>query len=324
MEAHSWPIIGQQPAVRFFEHLLNYEQRLPGKIGGSYILAGNSSSGKMTTLEYFLDKLAKISNTKPAVNDIARLEVFDDKREIGVSQARDFSNQIALSSFGGYYRIGIISSAEQLSIEAANALLKTLEDAREQVIIFLLTTSPDLLPPTVVSRSQIICFNSVSSDTIYEWLVSSHKTARTQARHVSRLASGRPGVALNLVQDKKIFEEHIAPVRVFCTALTTSLYERWQLVDKLLGNTKGTEAVAKVHKIITSWRLGLRDILLLHLHRPELVVHSLLEEELNLATKRLTPSDVRNLDGILNRALKYLQSNISPKLVLEQVMMNIQ
>lgn len=323
MKAHSWPIIGQNQAVRFFDHLINYEQRLPGHLGGSYVLSGITSTGKMTTLELFLEKLAKLSNNN-SVYDIARLEVLDDKKEIGVSQTRDFSNQMALSSFGGHYRIGIIRSAEQLSLEAANGLLKTLEDARDQVIIFLLTTSPDRLPATIVSRSQVISFNPVASDIIYQWLIDSHGTVRTQAKHIARLANGRPGIALSLIKDKKLLEDYISPVRSLCISLTSSLHERWQVAEKLLGNTKGIEAGQKAAAIISSWRLGLRDILLLHLNRPELLMYTLLQDELQLATRRVTPFDVRRFDTILERALQYIRSNINPKLVLEQVMMNIQ
>lgn len=324
MKEHSWPIIGQNQAINFFEHLLSYEQRLPGNLGGSYILSGSTSSGRMSTLTLFLEKLSKISHSKHSVYDIARLEILSEKKEIGIAQARDFSNQMALSSFGNYYRIGIIESAEYLSIEAANGLLKTLEDARDQAIIFLITTSLDQLPTTICSRSQVISFNSVSADTMYQWLIDSHKLPRTQAKHISRLANGRPGVAVSLLKDKKVVDEHIAPVRLLCSALTSSLYERWQMIDKLLGSAKGTDAGIKANSIISHWRLGLRDILLLHLNRPELVVHTLLLDELQLATKRLSPSDIRTYDSILERALIYIRSNINPKLVLEQAMMNIQ
>ncbi len=324
MKDHSWPIVGHNQAISFFDHLLHYEQRLPGKLGGSYILSGSTGTGRMSTLSIFLEKLAKLSHYKHSSYDIAQLNILNDKKEIGIAQAREFSNQMALSSFGSHYRIGIIESAELLSLEAANALLKTLEDARDQAIIFLLSTSPNLLPDTVRSRSQTIYFNPVPADIMYQWLIDTHTLPRTQAKHISRLANGRPGIAVSLLQDKKLVEEHIAPVRFLCSALTSSLYERWQMVEKLLGSYKGTDAGNRANSIICQWRLGLRDILLLHLNQPELVVHTLLQDELSLATKRLSPADVRRYDLILERAMMYIRSNINPKLVLEQAMMNIQ
>lgn len=324
MKTQPWPIVGHNQAINFFDHLLSYEERLPGQLGGSYILSGPDSSGKMATLQIFLERLASLSRYKHSIHDIARLQIFEDKKEIGVAQTRDFSNQMALSSFGGRYRIGIIESAEYLSLESANALLKTLEDAREQAMIFLITTGTDTLPKTVISRSQIITFKPVSANSLYEWLVNTHNSARTNAKYISRLALGKPGLAVSLSKDKKLVEQQLTPVRLFCSAITLSLYERWQLVDTLLGKSKGNENAAKAHLIISSWRLGLRDMLLLHLQRPELVVHTLLQDELQLAARRLSPLDLRRFDVILKRALQYVRANINPKLVLEQVMMNIQ
>lgn len=323
METKISTIIGQNQAIDFFNHLLDYEKRLQGQLGGCYILSGPVSCGKRSTLNFFLKELSLVCRSTYSEFDIPELNILPEKKEIGVTQTREFSNKMALSSFAGKYRIGIISSAETLSIEAANALLKTLEDARDQVMIFLLTTSPEYLPSTVLSRSQIIAFNSVSSNNIYDWLISTHKINRTQARHISRLANGCPGIALTLSEDKKLLEAKIMPVRILCSSLTIPLYERWQLTNKLLLNYKGIEATSKIMEILQSWRLGLRDMLLLHLQHPNLVIHTLLEDELHEAIKLLSPKDIRTLTLALNRAVSYVRANINPKLVLEQVMMNI-
>ncbi len=316
-------IIGQKQSVEFFNHLLEYEKRLPNQLGGCYVLSGPTSCGKRSTLNLFLNELAQICHSTFSNFDIPEIEIFQDKVEIGLEQIKEFNNKMTLSSFGGKYRIGIISSAESLSLKAANALLKTLEDARDQVIIFLLTTSPDYLPSTIVSRSQVITFSSVNSDSIYDWLITTHKINRTQARHISRLANGCPGIALTLAQDKKLLEAKVMPVRIFCSTLTIPLYERWQIISKLMGTSKGSEATVKTIEILQSWRLGLRDMLLLHLQRPELIVHTLLEDELQRSVKLLSPQDIKAYNLALDRALCYIRANISPKLVMEQVMMNI-
>ncbi len=318
MTSRNWSIIGQERAIRFFDKLLDYEEIHPGTLGGTFILAGSDSLGKTTALESFLDKLIGTNNA-----DIAELELLPDNKEIGVGQVREFSGRIALSSFGGHYRIGVVRSAETLSLEAANALLKTLEDARDQVIIFLLTTAPDLLPATVRSRSQTITFSSVSSTVLYDWLIESIGVTRPHAKNFSRLAGGRPGIAWSLAKDKKLLEERLLPVRTFCQAVSISLPERWQLVHKLLGTIKGTEASTKTKQIILSWRLGIRDAIMLSLNRPELVTFTILEEELRQVLRRLSLADLRRFDVSLTESLKYLEANVSSKLVLEQAFMNI-
>jgi NAD-dependent DNA ligase len=82
MESRNWPIIGQSKALNFFDKLLNFEEITPGRLGGSFILAGGESLGKTTVLELFICKLLKISNFEIVNSDIARLEPGDVIPEI--------------------------------------------------------------------------------------------------------------------------------------------------------------------------------------------------------------------------------------------------
>ncbi len=325
MNTTNWPLVGQANAIAYLERLLAFERQQPGTLGGCYVFSGEASVGKTTALGYFLSRLGgeTIDLQETSAADIVRLERADERREIGVAQAREFSGRLSLSSFAGRYRIGVIFEAEALSLEAANALLKTLEDAREQVLIFLLVSSPDRLPATIMSRSQRVSFCPVPSDTLYEWLIAEKGLSRPQAKNLSRLANGRPGLALRLADDKKLLEDRLAPARIFCDSLRLTLAERWQAVAKLLGSATGAENAAKAAQVLNSWRLLVRDLLLMRLNKPELVTHAFLEQELREAGKRLTLAELRRYDKSLSDAQSYLTANVSPKLVLEQAIMNI-
>lgn len=323
MKVSSWPILGQSKAVHFFEKLLSYEQQQPGSLGGAYILSGPVGSGKTTLLEHFFAKLAEISETATNAYEISELRRLADKKEISVSQTRDFNRRLMLSSFGKGYRVGLVIGAEDLSIEAANALLKTLEEARSGLMIFLLTSDLDRLLKTVVSRSQIINLRSVPSELIYDWLIETHGVGRTQAKHLSRLSHGQPGRALELAQNVKQLEAHLQPLRFFCQAFSLSLAERWQVIGKLLSTAKGVESAERALEILTAWKLGARDLRLLILQQPNLVVHTLLLQELETVGKRLSLQDIYELEHSLTTAVSYLRANVNPKLVLEQAMMNL-
>lgn len=323
MKTNDWAVIGQERVINFFDRLLSYEKQKPGTLGGTYILSGPTGSGKQTALESFFKKLAIISQTATGSYEIATLEILEDKKEIGVSQAREFTQRLALSSFGNGYRLGVIHNAERLSLEAANALLKTLEEARQGVMVFLLTTSLEHLPATIVSRSQVMRFQPVASGVIYDWLVEEHGVSRPQARNLARLTYGQPGVALQLARDTKVAEVQLGAARLFCHAFTASLAARWQAVDKLLGNAKGSAAAEAASAAITSWRLILRDLRLLYLQQSDLVVHLALEEELQAVLRRVSWKELRRLEDRLIEGLRYLHANVSPKLVLEQIMMNL-
>ena len=85
-----------------------------------------------------------------------------DKKYIAVEQVRDFIRTMSMSSFSNSYKIGIIKHADKMNAEAANALLKTLEEPPEHAIFILCTTEPEKLPETVISRCLVIKFAKAS------------------------------------------------------------------------------------------------------------------------------------------------------------------
>ncbi len=319
----AWPIIGQPKAKIFFEKLLLYEKQQPNSLGGTYILSGSVGSGRKTILKSFFEQLGMISQTEVNQYEIVRLGLREDKTEIGVDQVRDFNNQMALSSFGNGYRLGVITEAEKLSTEAGNALLKTLEEAHQGVLIFILAHSIDSLPLTIVSRAQIIEFRPVAVDSIYDWLVSQHAMSRPQARQLARLAQGQPGRALRLAHEKNLLEAELAPIRFLCELFTLPLAQRWQVAEKLLGNLKGPVLASRVDQIINQWRLGLRDIYLLHIQQSDSIIYINLESELRVLTQRLSLVETRRLDAFCQTSLRYLAAHVNPKLVVEQILLNI-
>lgn len=323
MKSIIWPIIGQTKAINFFEKLLAYEQITPGALGGTYIISGPTGSGKTTLLGHFLKIFGEISETITEVYEVPTLGLLPDKKEISVSQARDFNRRLTLSSFGRGYRIGVITEAEYLSTEAANALLKTLEEARAGVMVFLLTSNAERLPATIRSRGQITYLFPVSSSTIYEWLVETHHINRSKAKDASRLATGQPGRALRLASERQTIEETLAPMKIFSQAFSVSLAERWQYCEKLLKVQKGILAAHEAERILQTWRLGIRDLRLLQLQQPALVIYTPLEQELVAVSQRLSTKEVQRLDDLIQQALLYVRANVGPKLVLEHVLMNL-
>jgi len=100
--------------------------------------------------------------------DILRVFVGEDKKEISISQIRAVRKHLSLSSYGGGYKFAIIDKAEKMNSEAANALLKTLEEPQGNTILILITSAPELLPKTILSRLEIIRFKPVSLNQIYK------------------------------------------------------------------------------------------------------------------------------------------------------------
>lgn len=88
--------------------------------------------------------------------DIVSLKKNEDKPSIGIEEIRDLKRRILLKPFFEEYRAIIINNAQDLTIEAQNALLKTLEEPPEHTIIILCTDILERLLPTVISRCEIV------------------------------------------------------------------------------------------------------------------------------------------------------------------------
>ncbi len=325
MPATDWPIIGNTQAKDFFESLLLCERLRPGSIGGTYIVSGPDKIGRGSSIEFFIQRLLG-NDEQHAVGtidmwpDVFRLRRKEDKHEIGVDLAREFSGRLALSSFSDSYRIGIIHEADLLTIEAANALLKSLEEASDRAIIFLVTEEADRLPETIRSRSQLIMFRPVSTDEIYEWLVEEQGLDRPFAKNVARLSAGRPGWAAQLARDPEILETYLEPARVFVSSFTMRLHERWKASAALLSGHKGVDAVETAENCLKAWRQVTRDIMMANLNQPEFMRYAFLEQEIRNLLPRFSLNDARRLEEQLRKAREYLRANVSPANVLENIL----
>src|SRR4030042_882139 len=177
-----WQIIEQDRAVERLQRSLE-----TGSVSHAYMFIGPAHSGKMTLA---LD-LARALNCEGAdipcgqcepcrkIADLKHADVQvigiagDDpstesksKTEISIEQIRQIQHTASLPPFEGRCRIYIIENAESLSVEAANALLKTLEEPESNVVFILLVTDSSLLLETVVSRCQPVEFITVPAGII--------------------------------------------------------------------------------------------------------------------------------------------------------------
>lgn len=88
--------------------------------------------------------------------DVHFIEVADDRKQISVEQVRDIVSGATMRPYEGRTKVFIVDPASALTGSGSNALLKTLEEPTRDTVFLLITRSPDLLLPTIRSRSQSI------------------------------------------------------------------------------------------------------------------------------------------------------------------------
>ncbi|HLZ60577.1 MAG TPA: hypothetical protein VKR06_26835, partial [Ktedonosporobacter sp.] len=160
-----WNIIGHRQLLLFFEHTQN-----SGHLSHAYLLAGPAQVGKRTLALAFAQAmlctatqtnspgspcgtcsacLKALNATHPDLNIIQPLE---NKKFLSIDNIRELLRAAMLQPQEGHFSIFLLPNAELLTLEAANALLKTLEEPAPHTILLLTATDEQLLPQTIVSR----------------------------------------------------------------------------------------------------------------------------------------------------------------------------
>lgn len=137
-----------------------------------------------------------------------------DRASIGVDAIRELSGQLAMTPQAGAYQVAMIDPAEVMTREAANALLKTLEEPAEQTVLILLSEQAGRLLPTILSRCQRLRLAAAEPHSVREWL-GTFSNDREAISLAIQLAAGAPLRAAEMLSDGSLvaysnFREQLA------------------------------------------------------------------------------------------------------------------
>ncbi|PIR92245.1 hypothetical protein COU01_02730 [Candidatus Falkowbacteria bacterium CG10_big_fil_rev_8_21_14_0_10_44_15] len=331
----NWPFFGNRHIIEFLQGSI-----LNQRVSHFYIFAGIEDLGKGKLAQHFAASLlcnnfwegkgglpcGECGNCRQAVkgshSDITVQRRLDDKQNISIEQIRGFIRLMNLGAFNSRYKIGIIKDAASLSLEAANALLKTLEEPKPGVVIILLARSLDQLPPTIVSRGQILLFRPAAREQIYDYLVNEHQASRHQAKTIARISAGRPALAAKLLGNPEFFSEREKIIHGCLKILASSPGERLRLAGELTANSgEAVAARAKAAGILAIWQTVIRDLLLLSFPIEEFVANEVALDELKQI--KLPLNKLLSARQALEQGLKHIAANVNPRLVLENVSLQI-
>ena len=212
MRPRSWEeVVGQDAAIRLFKRALE-----SGKLAHSYLLVGPEGTGKKTCALLFVNYLF-CSQSPPCYEcshcqKLSRgvhpdLLVLEPQGEtIKISQVREAEGFMRFRPLEAPAKVILILEAERLTPEAANALLKSLEEPPPYVHFILTALSGDVLLPTIVSRSQVVRFRALPREAVATLLVKRFGKEPEEARILALLSEGSPGRALSLAE-KGLLEE---------------------------------------------------------------------------------------------------------------------
>lgn len=200
----NWPLIGHQ-------HLRDYFTKAfaGNNVHHAYLFTGPDQVGKTTFAKMLVNTLlCDNAQVRPCGQcqgcqgfaagvhpDVLTLKAGEET-SISVEKAREFIASISLRPLLSSWRVGMIEGAAELTLAAANALLKTLEEPPRRVVLFLIS-AVELLP-TIASRCQWIRFGFVRAEDMKEHLTT--RVHEGEAEAIVKLAYGCPGRAIDLLQ----------------------------------------------------------------------------------------------------------------------------
>jgi len=135
------------------------------------------------------------AGTHPDVHVVAGPS--EDRRDISIEQMRELQRELGFRSMSAHPKIGIVNDADRLTLQAQNALLKTLEEPGGDTVLILVAVNSAALTPTILSRCQRITFDPLPVDEVVAILEAQGRPA-AEARALAAFAEGSAGQALAL------------------------------------------------------------------------------------------------------------------------------
>lgn len=132
------------------------------------------------------------------------------RRWIPVDEARRLPEFFAKAPAISPWRVAIIDAADDLNVNAANAVLKTLEEPPPRGVLFLVCHSPGRLLPTIRSRCRRLLFRPWSDQAVADFLTARAEVAPEEAKRIAAMAKGAPGRALTLAEGGALEIDHAA------------------------------------------------------------------------------------------------------------------
>jgi DNA polymerase-3 subunit delta' len=202
-------------------------------------------------------------------------------------------------------------------VEAANCLLKTLEEPPPHVVIILLTSEEKVLLPTVISRCQRFDLKPLAIPAAENQLSEINGLSQEQVKLLARLSKGCLGWALSAAGDGSLLHGRDLRLDELVVLITRNWDERFSYIQQLPSDRNSIEDVLKL------WLAYCRDVLLIKYNCDEAISNLDRVSDLKSWSNMLTVTEIKEFIDRLNDALRYLSSNANLHLLLEMLMLDM-
>jgi DNA polymerase-3 subunit delta' len=326
MITENWGMLGHEWAVDMLrQHVAN------GTIRHAYLISGPPGLGRRTLAL----RLAQALNcTQPPAAgqpcetcrdcrqieamqhpDLAVIQAESEGGVLKVDQVREVQHSLSLKPYQSKFRVALFLRFQEANDNAANALLKTLEEAPAHAVLLLTADSAEQLLPTITSRCEILRLRPLSPDRVAAYL-QDHGANQDQARLLAHLSGGRPGYARRLLADPSLLEERQEDLASLGTMLSASRAEKFAYAEKL---AKDKQALRQT---LLTWLAYWRDVMIRSAQTGIPIANADRADEIEALAGQVGLSQSRRLVQSLEGALERLEQNVNPRLLLEVLLLD--
>lgn len=320
-------IIGHEEIIRHIKNAIK-----TGKVSHSYIFTGEPGSGKKLLAATFAMTLQceergtepcqKCDSCKKAIGknhpDIIMVN-HEKPGTISIDEIRDqVINDVAIKPYCSPYKIYIVADAEMMTVQAQNALLKTIEEPPEYAVIMLLTSNADSLLPTIQSRCVRLDLKVVDDSLVKKYLMERLHVPDYQAEIDASFAQGSIGRAKESATSEEFSEMTQNALKILKYANTMEVYELTDAIKNL-----STEK-QNINDYLDIFQFWFRDVLMFKATRE--IDNLVFKQEINYIKEQASERSYENLEKILEALEKTkvrLRANVNFELALELLFLTI-
>lgn len=321
----NWGIVGHEWAVHLLRQALE-----EGELSHAYLFTGPSGIGKGTLARALASALLCQGSPRPcgecrscrlvASGNHPDLFWVQPESEVGrlkVEQVRELQRHLSLTPNMASHRVAVLDRFDQATPSAANALLKTLEEPPDFVVLILLAPDTDSLLPTIVSRCQVVPLRPIPVPQIARALQERWSLDAETARRLAHLSGGRLGWAVRAITEPDLLRRRQQRIEEMVALTQAPLTDRFRYAAELARDPEGAQ------EALDLWAGWWRDVLLLtggigEGQEGESMLTNLDQRaRLEQMANRFTPAQVVARIQAIRAASDRLRRNANPQLTLE-------
>jgi DNA polymerase III subunit delta' len=323
----NWNLIGHEWAVDMLKKHVIY-----GTTRHAYLFAGPPGLGRRTLALRFAQALNCPTPAEAGVPcgecrdcrqiaamqhaDLSVVQAEAQGGTLKVDQVREVRRTITLKPYQAKYRVALFLRFQEANDNAANALLKTLEEAPSYAVLILTADNPEQLLPTIVSRCEVLKLRPLRVDEVQRALESRGVDA-DQARLVAHISGGRFGYALHLIEDPSLLEERQERLDDLQSLISASRVEKFAYADKLSRDKDS------MRQTVLIWLSYWRDVMLRSARAEASLVNVDRNVEIEDLAGRLELSRARTVVSGLEDVLEKMEKNVNSRLLAEVLLLDL-